>query len=230
MLFFPLTCLTAGPINVPSIIPNYTANGADLAGLLVTVTWDFGPLTTDPGIHSFTYTWAATGLVSGGVQAPVHPSFLVIGLSGNSATAAWMFNGLYADPVLSVMLDGTAAGILFDRAVPSPGTPGTGTGDDAIALFSSLSGIAATYSDPVGVAGAAPVGDLYSRLRFDFGTVGTDLPFSFKQAVVLATPEPATSVVTFLGVGMLATCLRRRKTRKDGRLERSFSLVGPPAA
>jgi hypothetical protein len=202
------TCLTAGPINVAGIIPNYTANGADLAGLLVTVTWDFSPLTTDPGIHSFTYTWVATGGGSGGIPSGI-PTFplLILGLSGTSATAGWMFNGLYADPVLSIMLDGTAAGILFDRALPSPGTPGTGTGNDAIAL-----GIQATYSNPVGVAGAAPVGDLYSQLRFDFGPSGAQtLPFSFTQSTVLATPEPATSVLTLLGLALVANSLHRTR-------------------
>ncbi len=128
---FCSTCLTAKPINVAGIIPNYSANGADLAGLLVTVTWDFGPLTTEPGIHSFTYTWVATGADSGGIQ-PGFTTVPILGLSGSSATAPWRFNGYYADPVLSIALDGTSAGILFDRSLPSPGTPGTATGNDEI--------------------------------------------------------------------------------------------------
>lgn len=47
------------------------------------------------------------------------------------------------------MLDGTAAGILFDRALPSPGTAGTGTGNDALASIGFL-GTPASYSNPVG--------------------------------------------------------------------------------
>lgn len=208
LLFCPIG-LTAAPVDVAGIVPNHTANGAELAGLLVTVTWDFGPLTTNPGIHSFTYTWVATGADSGGifVTGPV-PPFPIMTLTGNSATAAWRFTGLYADPVVSVMLDGTAAGILFDRALPDPGTPGTGTGNDALALI-GLFATSASYSNPVGVAGAAPVGDLYSQLLFDFSGAPLFSEFSFTQSTVLAIPEPATSVLTWLGLALVASRLRR---------------------
>ena len=33
----------AETVDVPGIVPNYTANGADLSGLQVTMVWDFGP-------------------------------------------------------------------------------------------------------------------------------------------------------------------------------------------
>ena len=212
------TCLTAGPINVPGIIPNYLANGADLAGLLVTVTWDFGPLTSEPGIHSFIYTWGATGADSGGIQA-WFTTIPILGLSGNSATVAWIFNGLYADPVLSIMLDGTAAGIMFDRSLPSPGTPGTGAGNDAIAtgIPATFMGIPATYSNPVGVAGAPPVGDLYSQLRFDLQGPAQYSRLSFTQATVLATPEPAAFVVTLLGLALVVSGLSAERRRRHHR-------------
>ena len=45
----------ATPVNVPGIVPNYTANGADVSGLGVTVVWNFGPFTSNPGIHTETF-------------------------------------------------------------------------------------------------------------------------------------------------------------------------------
>ena len=185
--------LMGASINVPAIFPNYTATGADLSGLLVTIVHDFPPRTTSPGpgLYSYTFTWRTLGVGWGGAgSSPGPPEFTprpVLELNGNSATAMWKFNGYFADPIVSLSLDGTAAGIFFDRALPSPGTAGTGTGNDAFALGT----IPASYSNPVGVGGATPVGDLYSQVQFNFFR-DIDGPFTFRQTTVLAIPEPNT--------------------------------------
>ena len=127
LLLLAVAALPATTINVPGIRPNYTATGADLAGLKVTIVWDFGATGNPPGLNSFMYTWIVTGPSSGATNnSPPPPFSPILTLSGNSASSQFVFSGYYADPVVSITLDGTSAGILFDRAFPSPGTSGTG--------------------------------------------------------------------------------------------------------
>lgn len=207
--------LPANTIVAPGIRPNYTATGADLAGLKVTMLWQFSN-----GPYLQTMFWRATGPDSG--EAPQMDNLSpwaglppMLTLSGNSTTAVWVCYPIFADDIVSVTLDGEAAGIYFDRAMPNPGSPGTGPGNDAGALVAGLGfPLGATYSKPVSVGGAAPVGDLYAEMTFTFpGRFGAR-DFTFTQTVVLATPEPSTFALPAIGMALAgAARARRRRSR-----------------
>lgn len=188
-------------------------NGADLAGLNVTATFGeaSGPLV-------FPMTWAATGPGSGAASASTANHLnLSISVAGNAgASLAWQYTSNLLGPLLSLELDGTNAGIYFDRAHSGAGTPGSGPGADiAFApLFpSGSSGIVATYSGAVSLDGAPPDNDLYANLLIDFPANFPPQDFAFTQPVDRnVVPEPVLWPVEFTGLAAFALlrCWRRR--------------------
>jgi hypothetical protein len=129
-----------------------------------------------------------------------------------------------------LLIDAGVGDTVFDRTSPSPGTAGSGSGWD----FAVVSGtgddrldILATYRDAVGVAGNAPVGDLFRRLDIEFiGGTGyrssvssyMDLVFiadtdnlKFAGDITPVVPEPLTMLSSFLAVGALGGYIRRRR-------------------
>jgi hypothetical protein len=202
--------------------------GADLTGLRVTATFAEydGPLV-------FHMIWAATGPTSGSasiIDSFDNHHFTVVSLSltgDASGSFAWNYRSSVLGPLMSLELDGRAAGIYFDRMHPGPGTPGSGAGNDIDIVFQGLlppgieSNFIATYSNAVSLDGNSPENDLYARLLIDFPSV--DGPFSFgpedfkfTQATDLSVvPEPASSLLVASGLLMICVllCLRRRRVR-----------------
>lgn len=73
--------------------------------------------------------------------------------------------------IMAVKLGGPGSVIGFDRTNPNPGTIGSSTGRD-VTFRPSVGGwvLRASYSEPIGVGAAPPVGDVYGQLTLAFST------------------------------------------------------------
>lgn len=202
-----------------SITANVT--GADITGLIVKETYGapFNPFTV-------TSVWVPTGPTSGAASVgDVHSDRIVasVSVSGNaSASLAWHYSATFLSPLNSVELDGTAAGIYFDRAHSTASTPGSGPGADisfSPDLFNSsgLDDIVVTYSDAVRLKGSLTRNDLYAKLLIDFSALqpfGGLEPqdFMFTQPTDRnVAPEPMSLLLILVGLAFSVcayTCLR----------------------
>jgi len=176
--------------------------GADMAGLIVTATYN-----TPGSPTTVTGTWMVTGLTSGKATL----STTVVSLTGDTSDSlAWQYTSSFLSPLLSLSFDGTAAEIYFDRSHTGPGTPGTGPGADIVfGPLLSPPPITVTYSSAVALDGNEPVGDLYAKMEIDFSSPGlAPQDFAFTQDTDLAIPEPASPLLLLSGIGLLACALR----------------------
>ena len=120
-------------------------------------------------------------------------------------------------PLLSIELDGSAAGVFFDRQSPSPGVVGSGPGSDM--AFSPLPGyvgdIEVIYDQPVNWAGSPH--DLFSKVTMRFpgptgiipGLFPTD--FFFTQDSDRAVPEPSAGMLLGIGLGLIGVRVGLRR-------------------
>jgi hypothetical protein len=206
-----------------SITSNVT--GADLAGLLVIATY-LEPSASPPFMVpvAFPMTWAATGPASGAASTsgPGGP-IISVSVNGNaSGNLAWSYQSNVLSPPLSLDLDGTAAGIYFDRAHTGPGTPGSGAGAD-IAFGPPLSppgsdaSFVVTYAGAVALDGNPPDNDLYAKLMITFPTmVGgpffAPTDFTFTQPTDRnIVPEPASWLLIATGLAATGILAGRRR-------------------
>lgn len=76
-----------------------------------------------------------------------------------------------ANGISSVKFGGPGSVIGFDRTNPNPGTVGSSTGRD-LTFRPSVGGwtLRASYVEPIGVAIAPPVGDMYGQITLAFST------------------------------------------------------------
>ena len=104
--------------------------------------------------------------------------------SGNTFAALWQFTGGNT-AITSLTLTGFSSNILFFLLLPALGNTGSSGGS---AVFSDINndgfaddpaGWTVTYSNAIGLNGAAPLGDLYGTLTLTFGTGGYLGNFSF---------------------------------------------------
>ena len=183
--------------------------GADLAGLVVTATYN------TPGSPTIvTSVRMPTDLVSGAASTPA----VSISVTGNASNAlAWRYQSIFLSPLASLDFDGSAAGIYFDRAHSGPDTPGSGSGADI--SFGRLipSGVdsqfVVTYSRAVSLNGTSPQNDLYAKLTIIFGSgpYGGLIPqdFSFTQPMDRnVTPEPTSSWLILTGFAVVILVCR----------------------
>jgi hypothetical protein len=191
---------------------NSQVTGADLAGLVMTATYN-GPVS--PIV--ITSVWTPTGLTSGAAGN----SAVSVSVAGNASDSlAWHYSSTFLSPLVSLDLDGSDAGIYFDRAHSGQGTPGSGPGADI--SFGPLfppgidSQFVVTYSRAVSLNGAPPQNDLYAKLTINFGNF---LPqdFTFTQPVDRnVTPEPKSSWLILTGITVIVlTCSRKASTSNN---------------
>lgn len=202
----------SSPVVATNIVDPMT--GADLAGLSVTANY------SGFGINAL---WQATGATSGATAA--NPLFS-LSLTGNTdGTLAWQYTPGAPQTLLSLVLDGSAAGIYFDRTNPSPGVPGSGPGIDMAFSFTPPPGfdIFVIYSGPVNYAGSPH--DLFTKVTIQFGGNGgaagfAPQPFQFTQDTDRSVvPEPGASTMILAGVGLLGvqSVMRRYLRSAAGR-------------
>lgn len=231
---FATSFASAPHVVATSLSDNVT--GADMAGLIVTETYDapFMPST----LTSLTSVWERSGPTSGSATALTlgGETITSISIDGSASDSlAWQYSSGLLSSLNSIELDGTAAGIYFDRAHSTPSTPGSGPGADVTfspSLFNagSLDGIVVTYSDPVSLQGHPPRGDLYAKLLIDFSALqpfqGLEpQDFAFTQPTDRdVTPEPTSSQLIWVGLAAFV-CLRRRM-RQSLHEHRGESLLG----
>lgn len=199
--------LFASPLSAAVISAvNDSMTGADLAGLVMRVSYlNLGSPNT-----IYTCVWVATGPTSGQCNTP---ELTLLGttmyrLSGpTGALNAWQIGDVIPlSPIVSMEFDGSAAGVLFDRSSPNPGTSGSGAGLDFVP--DRARPFTLSYQDAVMLAGSAgAIGDLYTRLTVTFTNVDTG-PSHFSLDTDVAVPEASTLLL--LGVATLVLGCRRK--------------------
>ena len=119
------------------------------------------------------------------------------------------------------MIDATTSLTVLDTDLPSPGTPGSSSGNDFV--FSGTDYTAtATYTNEVSIALDPAVGDLFQKLTVVFtasATGGFDRPdkdWAFLQDTdndsrFTTVPEPASLVLASLALLAIGASARRRR-------------------
>lgn len=185
-------------------LTGYTTNGADMAGMKVTVNFLGG--------GSETQTWAATGSNSGAALG----ADWSLSQSKTTFGNPWSFNYTGLDAITSLIIDAVPGNTVFDIGT-NPSTPGSASGWS----FSAQGGLAPSsynYSVPIDIS----TGDLFGKLSLfwdnGFGTndslrfiADTDSGTIDDPVKPKDVPEPA-SVLGLLAVGALgAGSLKRKK-------------------
>lgn len=191
-------------VMVPGI-SQFTTNGADMAGMNVTVNFVGG---------SQTVQWAATGV---GTGAAIGAGWNISAAGDTFNSNAWAVD--FGDlQVTSFVLDGSTGLTLFDRDFdPLPGTPGSADGRDFVSTLLNDDDILATYSNVVGIGATPPVNDIFHILTVSFAEVENGTVsgvFDFTQDtdndIRIQIPEPAMLPLFGLGLAGIAILSRKR--------------------
>lgn len=206
--------------DVPDVLDD-TITGIDMRDMVVTV------LRTDG--ETDTRVWGAT---TAGRAIGIGWSLNV--LSGETGVDAWgVANSLSHAPIFQMILQGKPGRVLFDVEMYDPtrgsacavhesgvGLPlACSTGSGQGRRFVYLSGdfeATVTYSDPVGLAGAAPVGDLFYTMTIEFARPGMGAgTFSFFQDTDLAgrSAVPLPAPAALLAAAWFALVARQRRVQ-----------------
>jgi PEP-CTERM motif len=199
------------PANIPGLT-GFATTGAMMSGLQVTACFTlFG---------CETLSWSTTGPASGGVSGTGW------GLSVDGDTFnpnVWSFDfaaGSNVGQLVSLLLDGRDAFVIFDRTDPNQGTPGSASGRDFDTAFGPVTNfIDVTYFNPTSVGAAAAVGDLFQQVLISFrpdatgGATGPRDDFLFSQDTDndsrFQAPEPGS--LALLAIAALGLGLARRR-------------------
>ena len=230
--FAPVQALTfsyePGVVHETDAFASFGTTGADMGGTGVHVEYSDG--STHDAI------WQSLGAGFGGaIDSAVYITAGATGLAGYP----WiLYNPAAALAIRSVSLDGQPGNTLFDVSFPFGVFAGSGfvgtTGTSGGAEFdlsgtyrTFYDGISITYSDAVALEGAAPVGDIFRRMKIEFAPtrlLASGALIEFRQDTdslafgsVLAPVAPssvpdggATLSMLCAGLALLIACGRRR--------------------
>lgn len=154
-------------------VAGFATNGALMSGMNVTATFSGG--------FSQTVAWGVTGPDAGAATG----AGWSLSEGGDTFGSIWTFSFL-ADTLgqlVSLTLDGAPGLTLFDRFFDDNfGTDGSARGIDFQFSGAPDFDVTATYSRPIGIGAAPPVGDLFHQLSIGFGAGGPRAgSFSFVQ-------------------------------------------------
>lgn len=193
---------TNNPVYSADSIGSWTTDGADMAGMEVTVYYANG--VTDVA------TWAATGSTSGSAVG----NGWSLTVLNDTYQYSWKLLGT---DILGFSINGTTGDTVFDRTFGgADGTTNSESGVDLTVYSTGLGTIDVSYSSAVALSGTSAVGDLFALLTVYFydeydQALGLD-EFRFKQDTdnsvghLNPTPEPlsmllfGTGLAGFLGI------------------------------
>ena len=189
------------PVDIPGLT-GFATNGALMSGMSVTAVFD---------TFSQTLAWATTGPGAGGVVG----TNWALGEVGDTFGGTWSFTNSGAGLLTRLVLNGATGLTVFDKTNPSFGTDGSAQGMDFVTTLAGDAAVVATYRNPLGIGGAAPVGDIYHVLDVSFAGLangGVRTSFQFNQDTDndarIVVPEP--SLMALMGAGLFAAVRRRR--------------------
>jgi hypothetical protein len=218
--------------NDPVVARSVSGYGAPdaLAGVLATAYFHDG--STEQAL----FTVAGTGLASSALAAGSLFNINVFAGGSDSQPGRWRISNTHRfSSLMAFELDGRGLGagsVGFDGSplISAGSTPGSGAGAELLMDFTDVpyitGWVTTTYSVPVALGSADPVGDLFAKVRVDFEydppvSLDGGLPaFSavssqnfhadIDQVVYAPVPEPASWATLLAGAGLLLG-LRRRQ-------------------
>lgn len=193
---------------------NIYTSGADMDGMLVDVTYS-------DNTHG-EFTWATTTNPGGGVSGG---GFSLAFAGSDTFFTPWTLSNT-GKGITDIKLDGYPGLTLFDRTPPTDGTAGSPGKTFVLQTGGTGYHMSVTYSGPIGVGGAPPIGpptDVYRWLDIGF----TNKPFANSNLsfladtdnIVLPAVPEASSKISFglllaLGLGGVMIAAKRKKARE----------------
>jgi hypothetical protein len=186
-----------------SVISSTT--GAQMAGMLVTAFF--------ADDSSETIVWSGTG----GNAGAANGSSWSVSLAAWSYTTNWVVSNATGTAMTGLLFEGAPGDAIFDVALDGSGNIVPGSSGTAFGTAGSESGITfalassvpfdvtATYSDPLGLNGATPVGDVFMTLELAFSGsgLGSGSGFQFRADTDTAATSPIAPVPEPVSLGLL---------------------------